>query len=313
MKTKQLGSKGPDISVVGYGAWQIGGDLWGPNPELDQIIDAIRAGFEAGINWIDTAEVYGKGTSEEIVGRAIVGHDDIMVFTKVAPKQAGTGHRPEDVRAACDASLARLGREVIDLYQLHWPSGDIPVEETWGAMAGLVDAGKVKSIGVSNFDLALIEQCEAIRHVDSLQPEFSMLHRRYLDDGLLAFCEDNGTGVICYGPLAYGLLSGTIDTKTAFHEKDWRSGNTKVGYYDRLFKPGVIEGHLETIAALRPVADRVGCTMAQLALAWVFHQSPVTGAIAGSRKADHVRANAAAGDVSLSDKDIEEINAILEG
>lgn len=311
MRTKRLGNAGPKISVVGYGAWQIGGDMWGPNPEVDQIIGAMHAGFDAGIDWVDTAEVYGSGNSEELVGRALAGRDDVMVFTKLAPGPAGSGFRPEEVATGCDASLKRLGRDVIDLYQLHWPS-DIPVQETWGAMAELVDAGKVRYIGVSNFDQTMIEQCEAVRHVDSFQPEVSMLHRRYFEDGLLDFCEANGTGVLCYGPLAYGLLSGTITAETTFHEEDWRSGGG-IGYYKRLFAPDVIGGHLETIDRLRPVAKRVGCTMSQLALAWLSHHAQITGAIAGSRKADHVRENAGAGEVSLSEEDLGEIEAILGG
>lgn len=311
MKTKKLGSNGPEISVVGYGAWEIGGDFWGPNPDIDVVLDAMHAGFDAGINWVDTAEIYGSGTSEEIVGRALKGHDDVLVFTKVAPKPAGSGFTPEQIKKACEASLKRLGRDVIDLYQLHWPSSDVPTKSTWAAMASLVDEGKVRSIGVSNFDQKLIEKCESIRHVDALQPEVSMLWRKYFDSGLLDFCERNGTGVIAYGPLAYGLLTGTITTETTFHDKDWRSGTSGFSYYDRLFKPGVIERNLDIVERLRPVADRVGCGLAQLALAWLFHHSQITGAIAGSRKADHVRENAAAGDVVLSTKDIEEIDEVL--
>lgn len=313
MKTKRLGSNGPEISVVGYGAWEIGGDTWGPNPDLDELIHAIHAGFDEGITWVDTAEVYGSGTSEEIAGKALEDRRGVMIFTKLAPKPSGTGFRPDEVRAGCDASLTRLGRDVIDLYQLHWRSKDVPIEETWGAMAELVEAGKVRHIGVSNFDRELIERCEAIHHVDSLQPELSMLHRAHLDSGLLSFCDENGTGAICYGPLAYGLLTGTITPDTEFHPKDWRSGDTSMRYYERLFKPGVLEGHLETVDGLRPIADRVGCSLAQLALAWVFHQPAVAGAIAGSRKADHVAENAAAGDVMLSEKDLEDIRTILEG
>ncbi len=313
MKTKRLGSNGPEISVVGYGAWEIGGDTWGPNPDLDELIHAMHAGFDEGITWVDTAEVYGSGTSEEIAGKALEDRRGVMVFTKLAPKPSGTGFRPNEVRAGCDASLKRLGRDVIDLYQLHWRSKDVPIEETWGAMAELVEAGKVRHIGVSNFDRELIERCEAIHHVDSLQPELSMLHRVHLDSGLLSFCDDNGTAAICYGPLAYGLLTGTITPDTEFHPKDWRSGDTSMRYYERLFKPGVLEGHLETVDGLRPIADRVGCSLAQLALAWVFHQPAVAGAIAGSRKADHVAENAAAGDVMLSEKDLEDIRTILEG
>lgn len=311
MKMHRLGSKGPEISVVGYGAWEIGGDTWGPNPGLDAIIDAMRAGFDAGITWIDTAEVYGSGNSEEITGRALEGRDEVLVFTKVAPQGAGTGFRRDEVRAACEASLKRLGRDVIDLYQLHWPTDDVPLEETWGAMASLVDDGLVRHIGVSNFDQERIERCEAIRHVDSLQPELSMLQRKPIDTGLLDACARNGTGVIGYGSLCYGLLSGKVTKDTTFG--DWRDGNTGMGYYRRYFAPGKIEGNLDKVERMKPIAGRVGCTMSQLAIAWSFHQTGVTGAIVGSRKKDHVLENAGAGDVSLSDNDLVELTSILEG
>ncbi|HEX9774136.1 MAG TPA: aldo/keto reductase [Actinomycetota bacterium] len=309
MRTKRLGSSGPEISVVGYGAWELGGDMWGANPaDEHELHRAIRAGIDAGMTWVDTAEVYGSGRSEEIVGRALAGRSDALVFTKVAP--SGTGFRPEQIVEACDKSLRRLGRDAIDLYQLHAPDKEVPVEDTWGAMAGLVEDGKVRFIGVSNFKQDLIERCESVRHVDSLQPQISMLWRDNLE--LAAFCGRNGTGVIAYGPLAYGLLTGTITKDTTFADGDWRSGST-ISYYERLFKPGVVEGHLAVVDALRPVADRLGCTLAHLALAWVVHQEGVTGAIAGSRDARHCAQNAGAGDVALGEKDLEEIGAILAG
>lgn len=311
MQRKKLGSNGPEISVVGFGAWEAGGMAWGPNPPDEQTIRAMRTAFDSGITWIDTAEVYGGGRSEELVGQAVKGYDEAMVFTKVAPKSAGTGFRPDDIRTAARQSLERLERDVIDLYQLHWRDEHVPVEETWGAMAELVNEGLVRWIGVSNFDRELIERCEKVRHVDSLQPQFSMLHQDGRDD-LFPFCEGNGTGIICYGPLAYGLLTGAITAETEFTDDDWRGGSHGMtGYYEALFAPGVKERHLGTVEALRPIADRIGATLPQLALAWVFHQRGVTGAIAGSRSPDHVKDNAGAGSIELSPKDLEEINSIL--
>ena len=313
MKSKQLGSSGPEVSLVGFGAWEAGGMAWGPNPPDEQTIDAMHTAIDSGMNWIDTAEVYGGGRSEELVGQALRGRDDALVFTKVAPRRAGTGFRPEEIKRAARKSLDRLGRDVIDLYQLHWPDNGVPVEETWGAMAELVDEGLVRWIGVSNFDRALIERCEKVRHVDSLQPQFSMLHQEGKED-LFPFCAQNGTGIIAYGPLAYGLLTGAVTAETEFGDDDWRSGkHGMTGYYNELFAPGVIEGHLETIEALRPIADRVGATLPQLALAWVVHQDGVTGAIAGSRSPEHVRDNAGAGDLELHAKDLEEIDSVLRG
>ncbi len=309
MRRQGLGSSGPELSVIGFGAWEAGGDAWGPNPSEGRVIESIRAGIDAGIDWIDTAEVYGSGTSESLVGKAVAGRDDVRIATKVAPRPDGTGFRPEEVRRACGASLARVGRDRIDLYQLHWPDHDVPVEETWGAMAQLVDEGLVRHIGVSNFDRELIERCERIRHVDSLQPQFSILYLRHRD--LIRWCGEQGIGVVCFGPLAYGLLTGTVGPDTRFDRRDWRSGDTGMSYYGDLFAPGKLERSLAVVDALRPIADGVGITVAQLALAWVLHQPGVTAAIAGSRNPEHVRQNAGAGDVALGEATLRELEAVL--
>src|SRR5947209_142743 len=160
MRTARLGSQGPEISVVGFGAWEAGGADWGPNESDDAVVAAIREALDAGMTWIDTAEVYGKGVSEELVGRAIDGRrDDVFVATKVAPGDEGSGFEPAQVRAACAGSLSRLRIDHIDLYQLHWPDSlGTPIEDTWGAMSELQDAGLVRHIGVSNFDRSLIER-----------------------------------------------------------------------------------------------------------------------------------------------------------
>jgi aryl-alcohol dehydrogenase-like predicted oxidoreductase len=311
MQTKKLGSHGPNISVIGYGSWEAGGAGWGPNPADDQVIEAIHAGIRAGINWVDTAEIYGRGKSEELVGRALQGHPDTLVFSKVAPEGPGTGFRKDQISRALEGSLSRLGRDHIDLYQLHWPTDDVPLEETWAAMAALKEEGLARHIGVSNFDRALIERCEKIAHVDSLQPHFSLLHTKGRDD-LFPFCKDNGTGIICYGPLAFGLLTGAITADTEFSDDDWRSGRNKMqGYYDQFYAPGIFERNLEVVERLRPIADRLNIGLAQLALAWVFHQEGVTGAIAGSRQPHHVEENAAAGSIVLDPKDLDEIDSII--
>jgi aryl-alcohol dehydrogenase-like predicted oxidoreductase len=308
MRSKKLGSEGPEISVVGYGAWEAGGDAWGPNESDQVVIDAIRAGIDAGITWIDTAEAYGDGDSEELVGRAIEGRrDEVVIATKVAPKPDGTGFRPDEVRRACQGSLRRLGIDVIDLYQCHWPDENVPVEDTWGALAALQDQGLVRHIGVSNFSQAEIERCEAIRHVDSLQPPFSMLDLRERD--LIRWCGERGVGVVAYGPLAYGLLTGAITMDTEFDESDWRSGKRyQSGNYRRMFSPGKREHSLAVVDRLQLIADRLGITVGQLALAWVVHQPGVTAAIGGSRKPDHVRENAGAGDVELDRATLDEID-----
>lgn len=310
MKTRRLGSSGPEISAVGFGSWEAGGAAWGPEVPDERTIEAIRTAADSAITWIDTAEVYGGGRSEELVGKALNGRDDVMVFTKVASEGAGTGYRPEQVRAAARASLRRLDREVIDLYQIHWPSSEVPLEETWGAMAALVDEGLVRYIGVSNFKRDRIEVCEAIRHVDSLQPHFSMLFQEGRDD-LFPFCQSNGTGVIAYGPLAYGLLTGALTKDTTFDEDDWRGGGHGMRYYDLLFAGHRFADNLDKVSELKPVAERLRISLPQLALAWVFHQKGVTGAIAGSRSPEHVKNNAGAGSVELSASDLEEVDSIL--
>ena len=307
MRTAKLGSRGPDISVIGFGAWEAGmGREWDDAPPEEQVVEAIAMVFETGINWIDTAEVYGNGTSEHLVGRAVAGRrDELLIATKVAPAPAGTGFGPDQVHEACRKSLERLSTDRIDLYQLHWPDATgVPIEETWGAMASLVDEGLVRAIGVSNFDRELIERCLAVRHVDSLQQEFSML---VLDDrDLIRWCGDVGLGVLAYGPLAYGLLTGAITDKTKFARRDHR--RVEKGY---LFGPGKRERSLAVADTMRPIADRLGITVSQLALAWTVHQPGVTSAIAGSRNPDHVRSNAAAGDVVLDAATLAELEQIL--
>jgi aryl-alcohol dehydrogenase-like predicted oxidoreductase len=306
MRTQTLGSKGPELTVIGFGAWEAGGDAWGPNASEEMVVAAIRSAIEAGIGWIDTAEVYGNGVSETLVGRSIEGcRDDVLVATKVAPRPEGSGFRPEEIRTAVRRSLDRLKTDRIDLYQLHWPDGaGTPVEESWPAMAELVDEGLVRWIGVSNFDRPLIERCEALRHVDSLQQQFSMLSLE--DRGLIRWCGEVGTGVVSYGPLGFGLLTGAFDRQRAEAVDDWRTGSD-----EDVFTPERLDAAFRLLDGMRPVADRLGCSLAQLALAWNWHQPGVTSAIAGSRDAEHVRQNAGAGDVELDGPVLAELERLL--
>jgi aryl-alcohol dehydrogenase-like predicted oxidoreductase len=308
MRTAKLGSQGPDVSVIGFGAWEAGmGREWDDAPPEAQVIEAIGTVFETGIDWIDTAEVYGNGTSERLVARAVARRrDEIAIATKVAPAPDGSGFRPEQVHQACRKSLERLSTDRIDLYQLHWPdTSGVPIEETWGAMTSLVDEGLVRTVGVSNFDRDLIERCLAVRHVDSLQQEFSIL---VLDDrDLIRWCGEVGIGVLAYGPLAYGLLTGAITANTKFARRDHR--RVEKG---SLFGPGKREKSLAVVDAMRPIADRLGITVSQLALAWTVHQPGVTSAIAGSRNPDHVRSNAVSGDVVLDTATLDELEQVLK-
>ena len=312
MKTRQLGRAGTQISVIGYGAWEAGGGYYGQNPPDDEMIAAMRAGFDAGVNWVDTAEAYGAGRSEELVGQAIDGYPDVAVATKVVMKPFGSGLDAAGIRSGADASRRRLGRDTLDLYQLHLPDPSVPVEESWEAMARLVDDGIVRHIGVSNFPLDLVQRCEELRHVDTVQLHLSLLYRDDYRD-LQAVCEDNGIGVLAYGSLGFGVLTGTITRETGFPEDDWRSGGVPVPVplYEQIFAPGTLERHLATVDALRPIAEQKGMTLAQLALAWVVAQPGITAAIAGSRSTARVRENAAAGSMELTGADLDEIDAAL--
>jgi aryl-alcohol dehydrogenase-like predicted oxidoreductase len=310
MNKQKLGKNGPEISVVGFGAWEAGGVFWGPGPEDEHVIKAMQAGFDQGVSWIDTAEVYGRGRSEELVAEAVRDYPDVLVFTKLAPHPNGTGFDAASVRAGAEKSVKRLGRDVIDLYQLHWPDASTPIEETWQAMAQLVDDGLVRWIGVSNFNVDLLQRCENVRHVDSLQPHFSLVHRGPLND-VLPWCAKNGTGSIAYGPLGFGLLTGAITMDTTFSDDDWRSGKMGMGNYEALFAPDARKKNLELVEKLKQLATDRGVTVGQLALAWVFSQTGVTAAIAGSRSVVHTVENAGAGDVVLTDEDLDEIESLL--
>ncbi len=307
MEMRKLGREGPEISVVGYGAWEAGGTDWGPNPSDDEVIGAIRAALDAGMTWIDTAEVYGDGRSEELVGRAIAGRrDEVLIFTKVAPEPEGSGLRPEQVRRAIRASLRRLGVDHVDLYQVHWPDDAVPVEETWGAMAGLVEEGLARHVGVSNFNRGLVEHCLRVRHVDAVQNEFSLIERGDRE-GLLPWLAERGVGYLAYGPLGYGILTGSLGPGATFPEGDWRARG------EGPFAPGAFERNLALAERLRGVADRLGLPLAVLALRWVVEQPGATAAIAGSRNPEHVRTNARAGELRLDREALRAIEAALEG
>jgi aryl-alcohol dehydrogenase-like predicted oxidoreductase len=298
VQLRQLGGTGLEISVVGYGAWQAGGSSWGERRPDAQVVDAMRAAIDSGQTWIDTAEVYGDGVSERLVGKAVAGRrDDVLLFTKVAPSEEGSGLRPEQIRSAIQGSLERLGVDHVDLYQVHWPEPQVPLEETWGAMAELVREGLVRHIGVSNFDRPLIERCLAIHPVASVQNEFSLLHP---GDGetLLPWLREQGIGYLCYSPLASGLLTGAYGRDTTFGPDDWRS---------RELSASLIAAGADMVQRMRPIAERLGVTVPVLALSWALHQPGVTAVIAGSLKAANVRANAAAGDLRLDAATLREL------
>jgi aryl-alcohol dehydrogenase-like predicted oxidoreductase len=319
ISTVRLGRSGAAFSRLGLGTWAIGGPWrfgWGPVDDAESIA-AIRRAVDEGLNWIDTAAVYGLGHSEEIVGRALKGYatdHEVFVCTKCGRKTLPDGSpygdlRPQSIRAECEASMRRLGVERIDLYQVHWPEpdGGTPLEESWSAMAQLVDEGKVRWIGVSNFDVDQLERCEAIRHVDSVQPQLSMVQRRALRD-VIPWAAAHQTGVIVYSPMASGLLSGTFDRDRL---QNLPSDDMRLGRPE--FTEPWLSKNLALVERLRAIADELGCAVAELAIAWTLAQDGVTGAIVGARRPGQLDGWLGAGDLELSQELLHAIDeAIIE-
>jgi aryl-alcohol dehydrogenase-like predicted oxidoreductase len=311
MRLRHLGMNGSPISVVGFGTWAAGGDMWGPTQD-DDIVAAMRRAFELGVTWYDTADAYGWGHAEELVAEAFEGRrDEVFIATKVGIRKKGFSLAPDYIEKACDASLARLRTDRIDLYQIHWPGDrNTPLEDSWSAMAALQDAGKVRFIGVSNFRVKHLVKCEPIRHVDSVQPEYSMLVRD-AEAEVLSWCAEHGTGVVSYGSLAYGLLTGKFTAASTFERSDWRSGSMGIDYYEELFAPKAFRRHLATVERLKEIASKLGVTVAQLAIAWLLRTEAVTSAIVGAKRPSQIEETARAGDVELDDETLAEIEKAI--
>jgi aryl-alcohol dehydrogenase-like predicted oxidoreductase len=272
------------------------------------------------VNWIDTAAAYGRGHAEEVVGQAIKtvpASERPFIFTKCGLRWSDadpTGDplrllRPDSVRQECEASLRRLGVERIDLLQFHWPDGSgVRVEDSWGAMVDLIEEGKVRCGGVSNFNGSLLERCEKIRHVDSLQPPFSLIDRR-TGVNLASWCAENETGVICYSPMQCGLLSDSFSAERValMDPQDFRLWHQEFSH----FTPPALQRNLAFRDRLRPVAKRHDATVAAVAITWVLSWTGVTGAIVGSRSPDQVDGWIGAGAFSLTDADLDEIEGAL--
>ncbi len=321
LPTRPLGSSGLQITSVGFGAWAAGGGGWafgwGPQDD-DASVAAMRHAVERGVNWIDTAAVYGLGHSEEIVGRLLreLPRDQHpLVFTKGGlvwdaadpMRPPARDLRPGVVRAQCEASLRRLGVERIDLYQFHWPDETgTAVEDSWGEMGRLADEGKIRLAGVSNFDVSLLERCEAIRHVDSLQPPFSLI-RREAGGAELPWCAAHGTGVIVYSPMQSGILTDRFSAERVARmaDDDWRRGNPE-------FREPRLARNVALRDALRPVAERHGATVSDVAVAWTTHWPGVTAAIVGARSPEQVDGWVGAASVELTDADLGEIAEAVE-
>lgn len=313
MQKRRLGNTDLELTSVGLGAWAMGGPWlygWGPQDD-DESIATINRALEEGINWIDTAAIYGHGRSESVVGRALKQMSrKPLVATKCGLCWDEQNERiprlkAQSIRAECHDSLKRLGIDTIDLYQIHWNQPDEDIEEGWTEMARLVEEGKVRHIGVSNFEVGQIRRIQKIHPVASLQPPYSMLYRG-VEDELLDYCGSNDIGVIVYSPMQRGLLTGKFDAERVANlpEGDHRKASPD-------FQQPQFGATLQLVEQLRPIAERNGRTLAQLSISWVLRRSEVTAAIVGARNPKQITETAPAADWELSEKDIEEIEQLL--
>jgi len=314
MKAKQLGNSDLFITPIGFGAWAIGGSgwefAWGGQDDSDSVA-AIHEALDAGINWIDTAAVYGLGHSEEVVARALAGMSNPpYVFTKCSmiwdeQRQIGHSLKGESIRRECEASLRRLGVDAIDLYQIHWPNPEEEIEEGWATMAKLKEEGKVRHIGVSNFDVEQMRRALAIAPITSLQPRYSLIHRE-VEEEILPFAARQEIGVIAYSPMASGLLTGAMTRERIerLPADDWRRNHPD-------FREPLLSRNLRLVRLLKVIGLHHGCTPAEVAVAWVLHNRAVTGAIVGARKPGQVRGVLGAAGLRLSPTELGEIEAFF--
>lgn len=308
MRHTILGKSGLDVSRIAFGTWQLGGD-WGPTDTV-VAMEAIRRAAEKGVTFFDTAQAYGFGQSEQLLGAALrqLPREKLVIATKGGLRPAGTGLVRDGsarwIRQGVDASLQALGTEYIDLYQVHWPDPATPFEETAEALAKLIADGKIRHVGVSNFDVEQVEAFSATLPVETLQPPYH-LFRRDIEADVLPYTAANGIGVLVYGPLAHGLLGGRLGPDTRFAPDDWRSKSA-------MFHGETYERNLRAVAALRQLATHeLGLTLAQLAIGWTLANPAVHVAIVGTRDPDHVDEALAAAEIDLDAEAMQRINQIM--
>lgn len=311
MKMRKLGNTGMEITPIGFGAWALGGGgwqfSWGPQDDRASIA-AIRRAIELGINWIDTAAVYGLGHSEEIVAKALEGISPRpYVFTKCERCWNDKGEifgslSATSIRRECEASLRRLNTEVIDLYQIHWPEPETDIEEGWETLIQLKKEGKVRHIGVSNFDVNQLRRAERLAPVSSLQPPYSLV-RPQVEKEILPYCLESTIGVIVYAPMMSGLLTGTMTRErlTQLPPDDWRRRSDE-------FQEPKLSKNLAIVEKLRTIGNRHGVSAGVVAIAWALRHPAVTGAIVGARSAEQVEGIIAAGEFRLTHSEIAEIS-----
>ncbi|MDP9382518.1 MAG: aldo/keto reductase [Chloroflexota bacterium] len=312
MQTRPLGNTDMEITPIGFGAWAIGGGNWGGgwgSQDDQDSIAAINRAIDLGINWIDTAAVYGLGRSEQVVARALKGRTDRpYVFTKCGlvwdeNRQVGNSLKADSIRKECEDSLRRLETDVIDLYQIHWPNPDEDIEEGWSTMAELQKEGKVRWIGVSNFSVEQMQRAQAIAPVSSLQPPYHLL-KPEVEEEILPFCLDQGIGVINYSPMASGLLTGrmTRERIESLPEDDWRKRGEE-------FQEPNLSRNLELADLLGQIGERHGRSAAVVAIAWTLRHPAITGAIVGARRPEQVDGIIDAAEFRLSEEELAEIDA----
>jgi aryl-alcohol dehydrogenase-like predicted oxidoreductase len=308
MRTTTLGKSGLTVSRIAFGTWQLGGD-WGSFDE-DAAIKAIQHARELGVNFFDTAQAYGFGKSEALLGRALRDElkrdrDSLVIATKGGINPGSD--RPRDagrawLRKGVEESLRYLELDYIDLYQVHWPDVDTPAEETAAALQELVDEGKIRHVGVSNYDAAQLADFDRTRPVETLQPPYH-LFRRAIEADPMPYCREQNIGVLVYSPLGSGLLTGALTPGSTFEDSDWRS---KSSY----FQGERLQRNLEVVEELKKFAATKGASVSQLAIAWTLHQPGVHVAIVGARKAKNIEDSLGAADIDLSAEDLAEIERI---
>jgi aryl-alcohol dehydrogenase-like predicted oxidoreductase len=315
MQTRQLGNSDLKITPLGVGAWAMGGAgwafSWGPQDDAESV-GAIHAALDKGINWIDTAAVYGLGHSEEVVGKAVKERSDRpYVFTKCErtwgeDRQIKKSLKRDSIFQECENSLRRLGVETIDLYQIHWPEPDEDVEEGWAALAELKKQGKARWIGVSNFSAAQLARAQAIAPITSLQPPYSMIQAE-IETDILPFCAENNIGTIVYSPMKSGMLTGamTRERVETMHPDDFRKRTPN-------FQEPLLTRNLNLVELLREIGKRHGRTPGEVAIAWTLRRPEVTAAIVGMRSPAQVEGVIGAAEFRLSDEEVGEITAFLK-
>ena len=308
MRTRRLGPRGPEVSALGLGCMGISQSYGEPDSEGG--LATIERALDLGITFFDTADAYGRGANEELVGRALRGHrDEVFLATKCGfvPGPEGSPNRidgsPEHIREACDASLRRLGVTTIDLYYLHRVDPRVPIEDSVRAMARLVEEGKVRYLGLSEIGPEKLRRAHAVHPITAVQSEYSLFTREP-EDGILPVCRELGIGFVPFSPLGRGVLTGAVTTLEGLPRTDFRRGVPR-------FQPGNLERNLEKVERLAAVAREKGCTPAQLVLAWLLAQGPDVVPIPGTKHPRYLEENAAAVEVSLSRSDLDRVEAAI--